>query len=113
MKEKKIRELIQPTLNKQTLFQLSQLKSFVDSSLKEALSNSFESEADKIKYLLNTLYNIRDFVLTQAAENSVRLALIQQFEKIKQEEILGNDTQQQEEKLSQPEEEKLDQDLLA
>ena len=109
MKEK-IREIINPVLQQQTLFQLSQVKKFVDVSLKEATSKNFENESDKIKYLLDTLYNIRDFVLAQTTENSVRISLINQFKKIEEEEIMGNLQKQQEEKLSLQTEEKSEQD---
>ena len=109
MKEK-IREIINPVLQQQTLFQLSQVKKFVDVSLREATSKNFENESDKIKYLLDTLYNVRDFVLAQTTENSVRISLINQFKKIEEEEIMGNLQKQQEEKLSLQTEEKSEQD---
>ena len=68
------KHVVQPVLQKQTLFQLNQLKSFVDSSLTETLAKNFENDEDKIKYLLDTLYSIRELEAT-----------------------LGNDQQQQEE----------------
>ncbi len=110
--EKKFKDVLLPKLNEQSLYQLSQMKTFVDASLKEASSRNFENNSEKIKYLLDTLYNIRDFVLTQTTENSVRIALIQQFQQIEQEEILGNDVQQQEKNLSQKIEENQEQNLL-
>lgn len=106
----KFRQALQPVLQQQTLYQLNQLKSFVDNSLREVASRNFENDSDKIKYLLNTLYDIRDFVLSQTNENSVRLSLIQQFNKIEEEEILGNSQQQQEENSLLQTEEKLEQD---
>ena len=78
------KQAAQPVLQKQTLFQLSQLKSFVDMTLKEAISRSFDNDADKIKYLLDTLYTIRDFVLAQTTENSLRLSLVQEFQQIEE-----------------------------
>ena len=100
----KLKQVVAPRLSQETLVQLNQMKTFVDASLKEVCSQSFESEADKIKYLLNTLYNIRDFVLTQTTDNSLRISLIQQFQKIEEEEILGNDLQGQDEStLKNPE----------
>lgn len=109
MKER-LRQALQPVLQNQTLYQLNQMKTFVDSSLREVASRNFENDADKIKYLLNTLYDIRDFVLSQTNENSLRLKLIQQFDKIEEEEILGNSQLQQEEKSLLQTEEKLEQD---
>ena len=105
------KQAIQPVLQKQTLFQLSQLKSFVDSSLKEALSKSFENDADKIKYLLDTLYNIRDFVLAQTTENSLRLRLVQEFQQIEEAAIMGNSQQHQEKSSLMQTEEKSEPDL--
>lgn len=78
--------LIKPTLERQTLFQFSQMKAFVDNALKEAVAKNFESEEEKIKYLLESLYSIRDFSLTLTNENSLRLNLMKQFEEIE----LGN-----------------------
>ena len=99
-------DLIKPGLTQQTLYQLSQLKMFVDTSLKEAVSRDFEAEADKIKYLLNTLHDIRDFVLSQTIENSVRLKLIAQINQLEEEELLGNSQAPQEERLSNQTEDK-------
>ena len=96
LKEKMIKA-VQPKLGNQSLYQLSQMKAFVDASLKEVVSQNFDNDADKIKYLLEVLYNIRDFVLSQTTENSVRLGLIEQFKKLEEEIELGNDIQKQEE----------------
>lgn len=102
------KQAVQPVMQKQTLFQLNQLKSFVDGTLKEAVSQNFKSDADKIKYLLDTLYNIRDFVLAQTTENSLRLRLIQEFQKIEEETMMGNSQQRQEKNSLTPTEEKLE-----
>ena len=88
---------VQPQLGNQSLYQLSQMKAFVDIALKEVVSQNFDNDADKIKYLLEVLYNIRDFVLSQTTENSVRMGLIEQFKKIEEEIELGNELQKQEE----------------
>ena len=107
------KHVVQPVLQKQTLFQLNQLKSFVDSSLTETLAKNFENDEDKIKYLLDTLYSIRDFVLAQTTENSLRLRLMQEFHKIELETTLGNDQQQQEENSLMQTEEYSNSALLA
>ena len=106
----KIISVTRPILQQQTLFQLNQLKSFIDTSLKEATSKNFDNESEKIKYLLDTLYNIRDFVLTQTVENSLRASLIKQFDAIEQEAVLGNEAESQNKELSQKVEESLEQD---
>jgi len=84
-------DLIKPALTQQTLHQLTQLKVFVDASLKEVVSKNFDNDEEKVRYLINALYNIRDFVLTQSTENSVRLSLIEQIEEIKRKIEMGND----------------------
>ena len=99
-------DLIKPGLTQQTLYQLSQLKMFVDASLKETVSRDFETEADKIKHLLGTLHDIRDYVLSQTIENSVRLKLIAQINQLEEEELLGNSQAPQEEKSSNQTEDK-------
>jgi len=106
------KQAVQPVLQKQTLFQLSQIKSFVDASLKETLSKNFENDADKIKYLLDTLYNIRDFVLAQTTENSLRINLLSQFDQIATEVQMGNFQQHQEKSLLMETEEKSEPDRL-
>ena len=104
------KQAVQPVLQKQTLFQLDQIKSFVDASLKETLSKNFENDTNKIKYLLDTLYNIRDFVLAQTTENSLRLNLLKQFDQIASDVQSGNDQQHQEKNSLMKTEEKLDPD---
>ena len=99
-------DLIKPGLTQQTLYQLSQLKMFVDASLKETVSRDFETEAHKIKHPLGTLHDIRDYVLSQTIENSVRLKLIAQINQLEEEELLGNSQAPQEEKSSNQTEDK-------
>ena len=113
MLKQKFKEVTEPKMSQQTLYQLTQLKTFVDSSLMDFGSKKFENESDKIKYLLDTLQNIRDFVLSQTTENSVRISLIKQFNKIEEEVKLGNSSSEQEEKQLKNQEEKLEQNQLA
>jgi|TARA_R110000824_G_scaffold62352_6_gene165224 hypothetical protein len=109
MLEKKFKDLLMPKLATQTLVQLNDVKSFVDVALKNSVSQSFDTESEKIKYLVSVLYNIRDFVLTQTNENSVRISLIQQFSQL-EEEMLGNESQELVSKSSEKIEENLEQD---
>ena len=102
------KKAVKPVMQKQALFQLSQIKSFVDGTLQAVLSQNFESDTDKIKYLLDTLYNIRDFVLAQTTENSLRQRLILEFQKIEDEAVMGNSQQRQEKSLLTQTEEKLE-----
>ena len=109
MLKEKIVKATQPLLQQETLFELNKLKSFIDASLKECLSKNFQNESDKVNYLLESLYQIRDFVVSQTIENSVRQNLILEFQKIEKEIELGNVSQQQEEKQLKSQEEKLEQ----
>jgi len=109
MLKERIVSVTKPVLQKETLFELNKLKSFIDASLKECLNKNFEKESDKINYMLEALYQIRDFVVSQTVENSVRQNLILEFQKIEQEIDLGNDPQLQEEKQLKSQEEKLEQ----
>ena len=108
MTKEKFINIIKPTLEKQTVYQFNQMKSFVDNSLKEVASKQFENDADKIKYLIETLHNIRDFSIALTTENSLRLGLLNQFNKLEEEIELGNDG----EELVKKSDQKLD-DLLA
>jgi len=108
---KEIRNITKPILQEQTLFQLNQLKTFIDTSLKEVTSKKFNDESEKIKYLLDTLYNIRDFVLTQTTENNLRLSLIKQFDRLEQEVNLGNEEIKVEEAFLKKAEDMSEQDL--
>ena len=90
MTKEKFIEIIKPTLEKQTVYQFNQMKSFVDSSLKEVSSKNFESDAEKIKYLIETLHSIRDFSIALTTENSLRMGLLNQFNKMEEELEMGN-----------------------
>lgn len=92
MTKEKFIDIIKPTLEKQTLYQFNQMKSFVDNSLKEVASKQFETDSDKIKYLVETLHNIRDFTIALTTENSLRVGLVNQFNKMQEEIEMGNDT---------------------
>ena len=106
----KLRKVLQPVLQQQTLYQLNQMKSFVDNSLREVISRNFENDSEKINYLLNVLGDIRDFAFTQTNENAVRISIIKTIEKLEQEELLGNSLKQQEEKSLLKTEESPEQD---
>ena len=112
MIQEKFKIATKPNMTEQTLFQITQMKNFVDSTLKQAVAKDFKSEEEKIKYLLDSLYNIRDFCLTVTNENSLRLRLLQQFEEIEKEIEMGNDLQEQEEKSLENLEEDSEQNQL-
>jgi hypothetical protein len=107
MSIKEFKKATEPKLEAQTLFQLTQMKAFVDASLKNCISQNFENDTQKIQYLLGVLYDIRDFVLSQTTENS----LIEQFNEIENQAKMGNDLLNLDNELLEKTEEKLEQNL--
>jgi len=104
MKSEKYKQIVKPELNEQTLFQLSQLKSFVDTSIYQSITNDFENDKAKIKYLSETLFNIRDFVLTAKNSNTLRINMLKAFEAIDIEEKKETPVGNEQEKLKNLEE---------
>ena len=96
MTEEDIIKLIRSQIPEQTVFQLTQVKTFVNNSLKEIICRNFEKEEDKIKYLIEMLQNIGDFVTSIVNEKSVRNKLVNQFVQANNEIKLGNELEQQE-----------------
>ena len=80
-----------PRLNSQTLQQLGQIKSFVDSSLREAMSLNFETEQERTQYFIRTIQQLRDYLFAEITENSLRARLIQEFKKIDEENVINQD----------------------
>ena len=103
-------KLIMPVTSRQTLQQTSQVNSFVNNALREVACKQFDSDSEKIRYLIDALYSIRDFTIALTTENSLRISLMQQFESIEREIDLGNDSGLQEENKQQKIEESLEQD---
>ena len=101
MTREKFIQIIEPTVEQHSLLQFDQLKAFVDNSLKEVASKNFESAEDKIRYLIGSLQSIRDFSVALTTENSMRLSMIKQFNKLEEELTLGNESNKQEEKSLQ------------
>ena len=112
VKEKEFKKLISPVVENQTLYQLNQMKIFIDNALKETASKNFSSDQEKIKYLIETLHNIRDFSLALTTENSVRLRIMSEFKMLEEKAKLGNDLGDQKEKRFQNPKEKSEQSLL-
>lgn len=95
MSKKEFRKVTMPYLEKQTQYQFSQIKLFIDSALVNSVSKNFETPDEKIKYLYTSLNDVRDFILNQTVENSVRINLIRAFdelEAVEKEEQLGNES---------------------
>lgn len=99
MFKEKIINITKPALQNESLHELNKLKSFVDASLKEVLIKKFDNDVEKCKYLLTSLYQIRDYILSQITENSLRSDLIKQFQMIEEEIEMGNELEEPEKKL--------------
>jgi len=97
MLKEKIIQATKPVVSQDSIVELNKLKVFIDASLKECFVQNFSDEKEKTQYLITTLYQIRDFVISRTIENSVRQSLISEFQKIEKEIELGNDLQLQEE----------------
>tara|TARA_B100001057_G_C22762658_1_gene916480 strand:+ start:676 stop:1008 length:333 start_codon:yes stop_codon:yes gene_type:complete len=103
MKSEKYKQIVKPELNEQTLFQLVQLKSFVDTGIYQSITNDFENDKAKIKYLSEILFNIRDFVLTATNSNTLRINMLKAFEAVDNEEKKESVPGNEQEKLKNPE----------
>ena len=110
MEKEEFIKLLMPDSSIQSFQKINQVKSFVDAVLKEVTCKQFNSEHEKIKYLIDGLYTIRDFTIALTTENSLRISLMQQFENIEREIELGNDSGLPDENTRQKVEENLEQD---
>ncbi len=90
---------VTPKINEQTLAQFTQLKNFIDACLNEAVVKNFENSEEKSKYLLKTLYQVRDYLFSEINESNVRINILTDFRRIDQEDLIakeakvGNDNQ--------------------
>ena len=109
MTEQEIIKIIRSNFSKETIFQLTQIKNFIDSSLKDFACKTFNKEEDKIRYLIESLHNIKDFTVVVTNEDAVRNNILNQIHKINQETELGNELEKQKEKQLKSQEEKLEQ----
>ena len=101
MSEEEIIKIIRSKVSEETIFQLTQIKTFVDNSLKEVFCRSFEKEEDKIKYLIEILQNLRDFTVVITNEDAVRNNILRQLIQTSHEIKMGNELEQQEKNQSQ------------
>ena len=78
MTEQEIIKIIRSNFSKETIFQLTQIKNFIDSSLKDFACKTFNKEEEKIRYLIESLHNIKDFtvVVTVATTCATTFAIV-------------------------------------
>lgn len=69
MSEKEIKKMIQ-------------IKSFLDSSLKEVLTKNFSDDNEKISFLVQILFQTRDYLIAENIENSFKTSLLKMFNQI-------------------------------
>ena len=77
--QSKINDLYQPRINDQTVAQFSQLIVFIDGAIATAFK---ESGDDRAQSLVSSLLNIRDYLSTNVRENSLRIHLLNEANKI-------------------------------
>lgn len=63
---------------------LTQVKAFLDTSLKETLSKTFSTESEKINHLTQLLFQVRDYLFAENVENSLKQNLLKAFQQIEE-----------------------------
>jgi len=63
---------------------LIQIKNFLDNSITDVVTNEFPNQDEKIKHLLNTLLNLRDYLTSENTENSLKVSLLNVYNQIEQ-----------------------------
>lgn len=90
---------INSNLSQEGVYQISQIKNFVDRSLKTFSVADFNNDKEKIQYLITALHDLRDFTTGKLLEDNLRKSLINDIIKIENEIELGNESLQQEENI--------------
>lgn len=70
--------------NDSSLKKFNQIKSFLDESLKSAFAKSFSTPEEKSEYLLQVIFQTRDYLISETTENSFRSNLIRVFQQIEE-----------------------------
>lgn len=63
---------------------LVQIKNFLNDAITDVIAKEFSSQDEKIKHLLNTLLNLRDYLTSENTENSLKLTLLSVYNQIEQ-----------------------------
>lgn len=92
MSKEKLVNAVIPRQHPKTIAHFTQLKNFVDASIKEAIN---QKDEDKVVYLAKALFQVRDYLFAEINENSLRIQMIEEFQKLEEEaaqvkETLGN-----------------------
>lgn len=70
--------------NDSSLKKFNQIKSFLDESLKTAFTKTFSTPEEKSEYLLQVIFQTRDYLISETTENSFRNNLIRVFQQIEE-----------------------------
>ena len=92
MSNERLVNAVIPRQHPKTIAHFTQLKNFVDASIKEAIN---QKDEDKVAYLSKVLFQVRDYLFAEINENALRVQLIEAFQRIEAEaaqvkETLGN-----------------------
>jgi hypothetical protein len=109
MSKERLVNAVIPRQHPKTIAHFTQLKNFVDASIKEAIN---QKDEDKVSYLSKALFQVRDYLFAEINENALRIQIIEEFQRLEAEEaqakeVLGNpasasnELEQQTEQLAQ------------
>lgn len=88
----KITSLIkESTASEQEKRKLRQLRTFVDSSIESILKTSFDSDAERFGQLFTCLMQVRDFLVAENVEDSLKNNLLKAFKVIEEQESAGQE----------------------
>ena len=76
---KKINEYLGKNLNNETRIHLANIKSFIDWTIKDVIVKKWDKEEDKHYYLIDSLVELRDYIISQASEDSLKIAMKKKF----------------------------------
>tara|TARA_R110002153_G_scaffold16136_3_gene57096 strand:- start:13031 stop:13306 length:276 start_codon:yes stop_codon:yes gene_type:complete len=79
-------------LSEQTKLHLTNIKKFVDGTINDVVVNDFNSNDDKVRYLVSSLIRLHDFVTSQFTEDSVK-SIVREYSKenIEESKIINNE----------------------
>ena len=79
--------------NNSSLKKFNQMKVFLDDSLKTAFARSFSTPEERSEYLLQIIFQTRDYLISESTENSFRNNLIGVFQQIEEKVLQEEDHQ--------------------
>ena len=110
---KEVKETIQSALiENKALQKFSNLKAFVDEAIKNAVIRNFETDQEKSDFLISALFQVRDYLVSENTENSLKLSILNVFHQIEEKVKNEDDQKKREENMTLMQEENQDRNLL-